>query len=153
MRLLRILLCIGVLHLSVAASAFATTKEEMIEFVKKAVEHIKTAGLEKALQDFNTPGNEWHKGELYIYAYKFDGTNLALGSNPKVVGKNLIDLKTADGAPLIKDMVNLTKEKGEAWYEYSWPHPETKKVEKKVSYFVKIPNEEGFVGSGIYLGK
>lgn len=139
------------LLLAFSSSAFATTREECVVFVKEAVGHIEAVGLPKALVNFNNPASQWHKGELYIFAYRFDGTNIALGSNPRIVGKNLLDLKTADGKSLIKDMIELIKEKNEAWYSYTWPHPETKKVEKKIAYFVRIPNEEAFVGSGIYL--
>ena len=47
-------------------------------------------------------------------------------------------------------MMEVAKTKGSGWVEYDWAHPQTKKVEGKASYALKIPNFDGFVGVGVY---
>ena len=76
--------------LAMIGSAFATTPDQAKAMVDKAIAHVKAVGPEKAYTDFNTPGNQFFDGELYVFAYDMEGTNLALGGNPKMTGKSLI---------------------------------------------------------------
>jgi hypothetical protein len=131
-------------------SAFAATPEQAKAMVDKALAHVKAVGPEKAYADFNTPGNQFFDGELYIFAYDMQGKNLALGGNPKMTGKDLIDMKSADGKPLIRDLIEIIKTKGSGWYDYKWANPETKKIQDKTSYIKKIPGTEAFLGCGLY---
>jgi signal transduction histidine kinase len=145
-------LCVALLvNLALIASASAAaTPEQAQAMVEKAIAYIDAHGTEQAYKAFNTPGSEFFDGELYIFAYDFNGLALALGANPKVVGKNLIDMKSADGKPIIRDFIDLTKAKGEGWYDYKWINPETKKVQDKTSYLKKVPGADALVGCGIY---
>ena len=67
-----------------------------------------------------------------------------------MIGKNLIDFRYADGQTHIKEMVDLSNSKGSGWVDYPWPQPDTKKLEAKRSWVVKIPNYDGFIAAGIY---
>ena len=136
------------INLALVASVFGATPDQAKAMVDKAIAHTKAVGVQKAYQDFNTPGNQFFDGELYIFAYDMQGNNLALGGNPKMTGKNLIDMKSADGKFVIKDFIEIIKSKGEGWYEYKWANPETKKVQDKSSYIKKIPGTEAFLGCG-----
>jgi len=147
--------CALVCAILLSASVFAGdrgTAEEAKKMVDEAVAHIKEVGTSKAFADFNAQGNKWHNKDLYIFAYKFDGTNVVLGYTNALVGKNCIDLKSADGQFLIRNMIELAQTKGQGWIDYQWPHPITKKTEHKRAYVVKIPGYDGFIGSGIYPG-
>lgn len=134
------------------ATAFADngTADEAKAMVDKALAHIKAVGPEKAFADFSTPGNEWHDRDLYLFGYNLEGTCVLHGANKALIGKNLIDMKTADGQFLIKKMVEIVQGKGSGWIDYMWPHPQTKKTEAKSAYVVKIPGFAGLIGSGIY---
>lgn len=55
------------------ALAEEVTKETVIEFVKRSSDHVQKVGIEQAYKDFGTPGNEWHKGDLYIFVFKYEG--------------------------------------------------------------------------------
>lgn len=138
------------INLVLMAAAFAATPEQAKAMVEKAIAYAKANGPEKAYKEFNTPGSQFFNGELYIFAYDTQGNCLALGGNPKMAGKNLIDMKTADGKFLIKDFIEIVKTKGEGWYDYKWTNPETKKMQDKSSYIKKIPGTETFLGSGFY---
>jgi signal transduction histidine kinase len=128
----------------------AATQAQAKAMVEKAVTYAKTNGNEKAYQEFNTAGSQFFAGELYIFAYDMDGTNLALGANPKMTGKNLLDMKSADGKFFLQEMIEVVKSKGEGWVEYKWTNPETKKIQDKASFVKKIPGSNSFVGCGIY---
>src|SRR6266567_4763084 len=67
------------------------------QMVEQAIAHIKEVGPGKAFDDFSTPGGKWHNKDIYLFCYKMDGTNVCHGANKALIGKNLIDLKTADG--------------------------------------------------------
>ena len=138
-------------NLILTSAAFAgATPDQAKVMVEKALTYVKAHGPEKAYKEFNTPGSTFFDGELYIFAYDMEGNNLALGGNPKMTGKNLMDMKTADGKLLIKDFIEIIKGKGEGWYDYKWINPETKKMQDKTSFIKKIPGANAFVGCGFY---
>jgi cytochrome c len=120
------------------------------KMVDEAIAHIKQVGPTKAFEDFSTPGGKWHYKDIYLFCYKTDGTNVCHGANKALIGKNLIELKTADGQLLIKNLINIAETKGSGWIDYQWPHPETKKTESKRAFVVKIPGYDGLVGAGSY---
>jgi signal transduction histidine kinase len=132
-----------------AAQEFGT-REEAKQMVDAAVEHVKKVGPEHAFKDFTEKSNAvWHKKDLYVFAYTSAGVNVAHGANDKLIGKNLIELKDPNGKLLISAMLEVAA-KGGGWVDYEWPHPETKKIEKKVSYAKKMVNFDGFLGVGVY---
>ena len=129
--------------------SFATTTEEVKTFVDKGAKLCAEKGVEICLSEFNKTEGEFIKGELYMFAYDFSGINKALGSNPKMVGKNLYNLKDGSGKMLIQELITIAKDKGEGWLDYKWSHPITKKTTDKTSYIKKI-NDDLFIGTGYY---
>ncbi|MBR7792702.1 cache domain-containing protein [Undibacterium sp. FT147W] len=116
--------------------------------VKKGIAHIKKVGKEKAFADFNDASNkDFHDRDLYLFVYDMNGISLSHGANPKMIGKNLLDLKV-EGKPIIKEMIAALKTKNDGWIDYQWPNPVTKGLETKSSYFEK--NEDYFLGCGAY---
>ena len=136
----------------VAAGSMAAergTQDEAVAMVKKAVAYIKANGKEKAFADFGNPANkDFHDRDLYIFVYDLNGVSLAHGNNPKMVGKNLIDMKDNSGVPIIKGFIDVANAKGKGWVDYKWPNPVTKAVESKSSYVEKL--DDVIVGCGIY---
>lgn len=126
------------------------TRDEAKTMVEAAVAHVKKVGPEKAFADFTDKGNkDWQKKDLYVFAYDMKGANVAHGANDKLIGKNLIELKDPNGKLLIQEL-RTTAQKGSGWVEYDWPHPQTKKIESKVSFVRKTDGFDGFVGVGVY---
>lgn len=126
------------------------TRDEAKAMVDAAVEHVKKVGPDQAFKDFtNKEKKAWQKKDLYVFAYNSEGVNMAHGANDKLVGKNLIDLKDPNGKPLIRELRD-TAQKGGGWVEYDWPHPQSKKIESKISYTRKMTNFDGFIGVGVY---
>jgi signal transduction histidine kinase len=141
---------IGLAMCGVARAADQGTASEAEAMVKRAVAQIKSAGAEKAYDEF-TNGKSFKDRDLYIVVYDLNGKNLAQGANPKLVGKELIGLKDPDGKPIIKLFVDMAKEKGKGWVEdYKFMNPVTKKMEVKAMYLERVGDT--LVGCGIYKG-
>lgn len=119
-------------------------KEQCVAMVKKAGEYLKANGKEKVLAEINNPKGAFASGEIYLFASDYipnwdsgkDRTiTLAHGANPKLVGKDMTDLKDADGNYFVKKMAEIAASKsGEGWTEYKWPNPVTKQIEPKITF-------------------
>lgn len=141
-------LLLSALALPAQASDKGSANEAMA-MVKKAVAMVKSDGKEKTFAAIADPANkDFHDRDLYVYVYDLNGVSLAHGANPKMVGKNLLDMKDNEGKPMIQEMVKTAKEKGSGWVDYKWPNPVTKTVEAKSGYVEKVGDI--LVGSGIY---
>lgn len=132
------LLLAGLLVLGVMHSAFAgATPEEAKALVEKAEQYFQANGKEKALQEFNNPKGQFVQGELYIFAWDMNGTNIAHGVNPKQVGVNVLEIPDVDGKFFRKDGLEEVKKKGSAWVDYKFKNPKSGKVEAKTTYLKK----------------
>ncbi len=132
-----------------AAAVFAAgTANEAKGLVEKAVAHIKSEGKEKAFAEFSNNKGKFVEKDLYIFVVDFKGLTLAHGGNSKLVGKDMNDLKDADGQFFIRKMIEVAKTKGTGWVDYKWVNPVTNKIEPKSTYVQKY--DDYFVGCGIY---
>lgn len=142
--LVSIVSCMSIAH----AADGGATKVEAEAMVKKGMAYIKSNGAEKAYAEFNKKGGQFSDRDLYLVVYGLDGMVLAHGSNPKMIGKNLIDLKDIDGKAFVKERVELGKTKPSFWQEYKFTNPENKKIEPKIMYCER--QAETVVCGGIY---
>lgn len=131
--------------------AVARTADEVQAFVEKAISHIDEVGKEQAFSDFSRPDGGYVDGELYMFCYAKDGTNVAHGGNPAFVGKNLLHVKDPDGMEVNAEIIKLGMAEGQGWIDFKWPNPVSKKVEQKTAYVVKI-DDQVVCGSGYYKG-
>lgn len=135
---------IGAAH----AADGGATKAEAEAMVKKGIAFIKANGNEKAYAELDKKGGQFSDRDLYLVVYGLDGVVHAHGSNAKMVGKNLIDLKDIDGKAFVKERVELGKAKASFWQEYKFTNPESKKIEPKIMYCERL--EQTVVCGGIY---
>jgi hypothetical protein len=145
----------GVQVLAVAAPvADHASDAEAQDMVKKAVALIKSAGPESAYKTFTDhPGGAFKDRDLYIFVYDFDGNCLAQGANPKMVGKNLLELTDIDGKKLIKGQIALVKAQGSGWFgPYRFNNPVTNKIEVKKSFCMRGAGDS-YVCAGVYYGQ
>ena len=118
------------------ASAERGTEAEAQAMVKKAVAFYEKNGREKALAEFQKKPGPFVDRDLYVTIYNLQGDCLS-HINPKMVGKNMLDLRDADGVYLIKDRVEAGKKGTAGWQEYQFFNPVSKKVEPKRMYWEK----------------
>lgn len=133
---------------AVHAAEGGATKAEAEAMVKKGIAFIKANGNEKGYAEITKKGGQFSDRDLYLVVYGLDGVVHAHGSNAKMVGKNLIDLKDIDGKAFVKERVELGKAKASFWQEYKFTNPESKKIEPKIMYCERL--EQAVVCGGIY---
>jgi len=124
------------------------TANEAVALVKKATALVKQVGKEKAIAEFNDPKGSFVDRDLYIFVIDMDGKTLANGANQKVVGKNMIEMKDADGNLFIKHFIEIAQAKGSGWSDYKWVDPVTKTIQQKTTYVEKV--DDIVIGCGIY---
>lgn len=125
------------------------TAEEAIAMVKKGVAFMKANGKDKAFAEFSNLKGSFIDRDLYVMCYDMTGTNKCHGSNPKLIGKNLLEIKDADGKFIVKSFIETaSKGNGTGWVDYKWPNATTKAVEAKSTYVEKI--DDVLIGVGIY---
>lgn len=161
-------LIVGILLLSatvlITQSAFAADKpanmanasitalpdvKELVSFVDSAIAYARENGKEKALKAFNNKTGPFVKGDLYIFATDFNGTELA-SQVPNRVGKNFLNEMDPNGFKLIND-INAVRNESEWFNYYIFPNPNNgNKSDLKLGYDRKV-DDDWFLGSGIYL--
>jgi len=127
--------------------------KQIVALVDKAAVLVESKG-KAAFPEFKKKGSEWYKGEAYLFINDLKGINLMHPASPELEGKDLIDLKDANGKALVREFIETAKNKGQGWVEYMWPKPGEKKPSKKLSYVrgAKMPDGETVVvGAGLYV--
>lgn len=142
-----ILFAVGV---GVAAAQEKGTADEAKAMVKKAVAYMKEVGKDKALAEFNNPKGKFVSKDLYVWATGMDGTNLSHPYTPALIGKNMYNLKDADGKLFVQERIAQVKAKGSGTIEYRWTNQNTKKIEQKVAYFEGVPGMNLFLNCAYY---
>ncbi|MEN9867319.1 MAG: hypothetical protein RL748_2909 [Pseudomonadota bacterium] len=133
-----------------ASAADRATKEDVQKAVKAVIAFHKANGKEKTLAELNKPDNQFKAKEAYPFAYNADGVNLA-HLNQKMVGKNLMQMKDADGVEINRLFIETANKSGSGWVKYKWPNPVSKEIEPKESYVEKF--EDVYYMMGYHLPK
>lgn len=128
-----------------AVAADRASLDEAKAMAEKAAAYLKAEGKDKAIAAFNGDA-QFKDRDLYVFALNPDGTNIAHGANPALVGKNLMSLRDPSGRQFVKDMTEVA-DKG--WVDYSWQNPTTKAVEPKRSYVIR--QGDIVLGVGAYV--
>ncbi len=71
--------------------------------------------------------------------------------NPKLDGKDLSNTADPEGKRLFVEMVDVVKQSGKGFVDYSWPKPGFDKPQLKVSYVVSFKPYNWIIGTGEYL--
>lgn len=123
-------------------------KQEAVAMVKKAIEYLNQNGKEKAFAEFSKPQGMFVDRELYIVVEDMNGTVLAHGTNPKLIGKSLIEIKDMNGKGFVREQVELAKTKGSGWVDFHWNNPVSQKMEPRSTYLERVGDY--IVLSGVY---
>jgi len=114
-----------------------------------ASEAINTFDREDILKQLNDLKGGYVDRDLYVTCTTPEGNVLAHAFRPDLVGKNLIDLKDANGKPFIKELIDTAVKQGKGQVHYLFANPVTGKTEEKVS-LVSFTNDI-VIGVGYYL--
>lgn len=133
-----------------ASLGASSNKTELVSFVESAVAYAQKNGKDKALTEFSNKTGSFVRRDLYIYAYDFNGTNIAHPFKPDWIGKNKLNLTDSNGVPFIKNLIDVAKD-GKGFTYFIFPNPaHGNKDEFKIAYVMKV-DDNWWLGSGIYL--
>ncbi len=128
-----------------------TSNETLVAFVENAATYVRENGKEKALAEFNDPNGSFIQGELYIYAYDFNGTTLAHPVNPEKIGVNRLNETEGNVGIFLRKMSDAVRY-GDGFGRIAYINPtHDRTLESKLAYGVQI-DETWWLGSGIYTG-
>lgn len=142
---------VGLAALCVASAVHAApvaTADDAVALVKEAARYLKDNGKEKAFAEFSKQDGHFVNGELYVVATGLDGMVLAHGANARMIGKNIRDIKDADGKLFVQEQIKVVTAKGSGWVNFRWSNPVTKVIEPKTVYVERV--DDLLLGSGVY---
>ena len=133
-----------VLAIAPAGAAERASLDDAKAMAESAASYMQSEGPEKAMAAYNSDA-QFKDRDLYVFLMQPDGTMVAHGANPGLIGKNLMELRDPAGKPFVQEMVAVADR---GWVDYSWQNPTTKAIEAKRSYIIR---EGGYViGVGAY---
>ncbi|MFZ6710995.1 cache domain-containing protein [Undibacterium sp. TC9W] len=87
---------------------------DAIAMVEKGLAYMQKNGKDALIQEINNKNPDFINGSIYLYVRGLDGIVIAHPINPKLIGKNMLDLPDADGKYYRKEIIALAKNKGKA---------------------------------------
>ena len=129
------------------------TKEECVVKCHEAAAMINSQGLDAAIAAISDQKGPFIWKDSYVFLMNLDGKMMAHPFQPELTQKDHVLLMTdpTDKA-LFVHFVNLARNVGHGWVEYMWPKPGKSTPSKKLTYIYRVPNQELFVGAGVYVG-
>ncbi len=85
----------------------------------------------------------------YFFIIDFDHRFVA-HPDPKLDGTSQADLKDPNGVFILRELVNVCKEKGEGVVVYQWNKLGADKPVEKFSFVKKVPGYDWLIGTGVY---
>ena len=146
-KLLMAFLLLGQFNLALADDNPA----DAIAMVDKGLAYMQKNGKDALVQEINNKNPEFINGSIYLYVRGLDGVVIAHPINPKLIGKNMLDLPDADGKYYRKEIIALAKSKGKGWVDYRYNNPVSKQIENKTTYIFR--SNDVILEAGIYKGK
>jgi len=138
---------------SYSAAQESASKEECVVKCHEAAALINSKGLEQAIKVINDPKGPFVWKDSYVFLMDLNGKMLAHPMQPELMKLDHCLLITdPTDKPLFVHFVNVARKQGSGWVEYMWPRPGSKTPSKKITYIYRVPNQDVFVGAGVYVG-
>ncbi len=126
-------------------------KTELVSFVESAMAYVQANSKDKALKEFSNKTGQFVRGELFIYAYDFNGTCLASPVKPEWIGQNKLNETDPNGILIIKGLINIVAKEGNGFMYFIFPNlAHDNKDEMKLGYVMKV-DDNWWLGSGLYF--
>jgi len=144
-----IAMCVIAGFAGAAAADEKGSADDAVSLMDKAEKHYQEVGKEKALHDFTVDKVAFVDRDLYLFCFNMaDGHWTAHGNNAALIGRDLFQIKDANGKLFGLEMKQLVSEKKQGWVDYMWMNPTSKKIEAKSSLVRGIDDQ--ICGVGIY---
>lgn len=122
--------------------------EDLVTFVSDAVVYSQRTGKSAALREFSDRNGSFTRGDLYVWAYDFNGTNLAHPYHPEYLGQDKLSLTDAAGVRMVEAMRDAARN-GSGFVAYQYENPATGIIEQKLAYAKRV-DDTWWIASGIY---
>lgn len=133
-----------------SASLNKTELTELVSFVESAVAYAHENGKDVALKEFSNKTGSFVRGDLYIYAYGFNGTNIAHPFKSDWIGKDKLNESDSNGVMYIRNLINAARV-GKGFTYFIFPNPaHGNKKEFKIGFAMKV-DDDWWLGSGLYF--
>lgn len=126
------------------------SREEAVALANKAAAFLKANGKDKAFAEFSNKSGQFVDRDLYVFVIDHNARLHAHGANERLIGRDLMQLRDADGRPLGRMLAEAAKAAKPTWVEYKWPNPTTKQMEEKITYLLPIPGDTIAIAVGAY---
>jgi len=94
----------------------------------------------------------FNDGRGYFFIYKTDGLSVMHPVLPKMEGSSKIDFQDSRGNYIVRDLGQLAKENGEAFYHWWFVKPNNKNQEfEKIGFGKHFAPYDWFIGTGEYV--
>ena len=130
---------VALFSMQAGAADDRATEAEAEAMVKKAVAYYKQHGKEKAIAEFMKKPGPFVDRDLYVTLYTMNADSLA-HINPKMVGKNMMELRDGNGKYHIKERMEAARVSDKGWQDFTFFNPVSKKIEPKRMYWEKHDN-------------
>ncbi len=125
-------------------------RESLKSFVEEAIMYAKKNGKDATIREFNDRNGTFVRGNLYIYAFDYNGTTLSLPYQPQLIGNDLLGLQDPFGVNYTRIEILLAQHGGGfIFYHYLNP-ARNMTLESKMSYVQKV-DDTWWLGAGVYL--
>ena len=133
-------------HIKSKADAF---KEILQNYYELNRQHYSPKEIKKIIKEF-VKLYRYDEGRGYFFINR-NTSNVLHPIKPLLEGKDLADLKDADGKYFIREFVEVVKRRNEGFTTYKWPNPVSKEVEDKLTYVFYFKPFDWIIGTGFYL--
>lgn len=93
----------------------------------------------------------YDNGQEFFFVVDYEGTFVAMGGAPELVGENIINMKDpGTGKPMTRDLIALARSGG-GFYDHNWPKAGESEPAPKVAYVMGYEPWDLYVGTGLYF--
>lgn len=134
-----------------AAQGTRAVAVDAVAMVEKAVAFIKKNGREKAFAEFENRKGPFNSHGLYVVVYDLQGKVLSHGENERMIGKDLIEIRDADGRYFVREGLEMMSKGPDAkgWQDYLALNQVSRKAEAKSMHLSRVSYQTG--PKSIYL--
>ncbi|WP_410507654.1 cache domain-containing protein [Methanosarcina hadiensis] len=125
-------------------------RNSLKSFVGEAISYANTSGKDAAIAEFNDQNGTFVRGNLYIYAFDYNGTTLALPYQPQLIGTDLSGLQDPYGVNYTKVEIFLAQQGGGYLFYHYYNPARNMTLEPKMSY-VQSVDDTWWLGAGTYI--
>jgi len=131
--------------------AWTEKAQEIKALVEEGVVMAVVEGEGAAKKAIDDPEGPFARGEFYLFAGPLD--RVSLSAHPykaELRDADLSTLRDAQGNFFVFEFMKIVLRDGAGWHSYLWPKPGAEEPSRKVSYIMKVPGKDLYIGGGFY---